>query len=161
MVAQNPTLEPPGPIPTLETNCTTACWVGNKVQHCKRKDTHWGCVWDHDIMAFCALSDVLMSQKSGCKITKIFNIIILDSCTDGLSSVWPNSWPPPTPWMFRDEVANVTGSPQAWDWPRCPAVSPVFTPGTRRSATAAGVTSVIRTQHAGESVLSGHQATIT
>ena len=42
-----------------------------------------------------------------------------------------------------------------------PVVRPVFTPGTLRSVTVGGVTSVTRTQPAGENVLSGHLETIT
>ena len=71
------------------------------------------------------------------------------------------TWSPATPEMFRDEAENVTGSPPAWVWLPLEAVSPVFTPGTLRSATVAGVTSVTRTQPAGASVLSGHRATST
>ena len=71
------------------------------------------------------------------------------------------TWSPATPEMFRDEAENVTGSPPAWVWLPLEAVSPVFTPGTRRSATVAGVTSVTRTQPAGGSVLSDLRETST
>ena len=63
--------------------------------------------------------------------------------------------------MFSTEEENVTGSTLGLVSVPWPVVRPVFTPGTLRSVTVGGVTSVTRTQSAGENVLSGHLERIT